>query len=594
MNASIASKLNRVRFKPKGEPQEHLAFINDGEEAGLRRRGGAGLMTKFGVRSFAHASQLRGNNSDSAPSNTTTQTKSSNGPTGGLGSNYRSESATSAPSNSNSNWNGGGSSFQNSGTAMQGGFGAQGFGRSTTNGNAISQAVQNGYSGGNTPSPRSGWQVNGQPLSPNGMTMVRGGGASTVPQTNNTPAGFAKDQSRIPPGISPAMMANYAQYQQPPNDRRLGISELSTPAPGISPAMINNYAQYRQPYTSRWVDTSGFLNQTPRQASGTYTSPYDQTPRNYGSFPPQNMAAGLDPDHKQVYALANQYPNMTARDIMRMASLESSQTMDPNVIGGAGNKYRGVFQFGTSEQQKYGIGAGSTIGDQAKALGNYFDDRGLSRNADIGDAYTTINHGSGTLARDGWRNDNNGTGTIADKVAQLRDPNSVYSKQANTWLNDNSGGIQVASAARPQIARATNDAPIDQTTASPFDNLKAGSPEYTAQRNQVDATNKSSFPVAMARVASRTPLGAGVLGFGQLLDRLSGGIYGNSRNSGGRIFGNNGGDNGSGSAMAQYDGNVGNVGNDGNVDYDPITGQRIMRRKNKILSTPITAGVSFA
>lgn len=73
--AAIAAKLNRLRFKPKGSPMEHLALINNEEEGVLRKRGGLGLMTKIGVRSFTDPSQSQGNSLKSTPTRTTSQSK---------------------------------------------------------------------------------------------------------------------------------------------------------------------------------------------------------------------------------------------------------------------------------------------------------------------------------------------------------------------------------------------------------------------------------------------------------------------------------------------------------------------------------------
>jgi hypothetical protein len=71
-------------------------------------------------------------------------------------------------------------------------------------------------------------------------------------------------------------------------------------------------------------------------------------------------------------------------------SLESGPNMDPNIVGGAGGRHKGLIQFGQNEQQLYGISGPQTrVGQMPKVL-QYFQDRGYKPGMGIGRAYATV------------------------------------------------------------------------------------------------------------------------------------------------------------------------------------------------------------
>lgn len=45
-------------------------------------------------------------------------------------------------------------------------------------------------------------------------------------------------------------------------------------------------------------------------------------------------------------------------------SLESGPNMDPNIVGGAGRRHKGLIQFGQNEQKLYGISGPQTRAGQ--------------------------------------------------------------------------------------------------------------------------------------------------------------------------------------------------------------------------------------
>lgn len=71
-------------------------------------------------------------------------------------------------------------------------------------------------------------------------------------------------------------------------------------------------------------------------------------------------------------------------------SLESGPNMDPNIVGGAGGRHKGLIQFGQNEQQQYGISGPQTRAGQMQKVLQYFEDRGFKPGMDIGRAYATV------------------------------------------------------------------------------------------------------------------------------------------------------------------------------------------------------------
>jgi len=73
-----------------------------------------------------------------------------------------------------------------------------------------------------------------------------------------------------------------------------------------------------------------------------------------------------------------------------LLSLESGPNMDPNIVGGAGKRHRGLIQFGQNEQKLYGISGPQTRAGQMAAVLKYYEDRGFKPGMDIGRAYATV------------------------------------------------------------------------------------------------------------------------------------------------------------------------------------------------------------
>lgn len=71
-------------------------------------------------------------------------------------------------------------------------------------------------------------------------------------------------------------------------------------------------------------------------------------------------------------------------------SLESGPNMDPNIVGGAGGRHKGLIQFGQNEQQLYGISGPQTRAGQMPKVLQYFQDRGYKPGMGIARAYATV------------------------------------------------------------------------------------------------------------------------------------------------------------------------------------------------------------
>ncbi|MGU3656823.1 hypothetical protein [Methylobacterium fujisawaense] len=105
-------------------------------------------------------------------------------------------------------------------------------------------------------------------------------------------------------------------------------------------------------------------------------------------------------------------------DLATVASYESGGKLNPAVMGGAGGRYAGIFQFGPWEQQHYGVSNRSTAEDQVAAAGKFLVDRGFKPGMGLLDMYSAIN--AGRVGRYNASDAGNGgaPGSVRDKVEQ--------------------------------------------------------------------------------------------------------------------------------------------------------------------------------
>lgn len=105
-------------------------------------------------------------------------------------------------------------------------------------------------------------------------------------------------------------------------------------------------------------------------------------------------------------------------DLATVASYESGGKLNPAVMGGAGGRFAGIYQFGPWEQQHYGVSNRSTPEQQTEAAGRFLMDRGFKPGMGLLDMYSAIN--AGRVGRYNASDAGNGgaPGTVRDKVEQ--------------------------------------------------------------------------------------------------------------------------------------------------------------------------------
>jgi len=114
-------------------------------------------------------------------------------------------------------------------------------------------------------------------------------------------------------------------------------------------------------------------------------------------------------------------------------SLESGPNMDPNIVGGAGGRHRGLIQFGQNEQQMYGISGPQTRAGQMPKVLQYFKDRGFKPGQmGIDRAYATVLRGNPNVSLNA--KDSFGT-SVAGALPRFKQGGDLY-KNAQRVLGD--------------------------------------------------------------------------------------------------------------------------------------------------------------
>ncbi len=87
----------------------------------------------------------------------------------------------------------------------------------------------------------------------------------------------------------------------------------------------------------------------------------------------------------------------------------------PNVWGGTGNRYFGLFQAGPSERKQFGVDTvHPSARNQIDAFGKFLAARGYKPGMGLLDMYSTVNAGS-----PGHYNASDGNGTVSSHVAKM-------------------------------------------------------------------------------------------------------------------------------------------------------------------------------
>lgn len=162
-------------------------------------------------------------------------------------------------------------------------------------------------------------------------------------------------------------------------------------------------------------------------------------------------------------------------------SLESGVNMDPNIVGGAGGRHKGLIQFGSNEQKLYGITGPQTRAGQMPKVLQYFQDRGFKPGMDIGRAYATVLGGNPNVSLNA--KDSFGT-SVSGALPRFRKGGDLY-KNAQRVLGDIPGQTQTATA---PVTTAT--APV--TTAAAKDPKKTDLFQRMLQSTLMESANYQS------------------------------------------------------------------------------------------------------
>jgi hypothetical protein len=134
-------------------------------------------------------------------------------------------------------------------------------------------------------------------------------------------------------------------------------------------------------------------------------------------------------------------------------SLESGPNMDPNIVGGAGGRHKGLIQFGQNEQKLYGISGPQTRAGQMSAVLKYFQDRGFKPGMDIGRAYATVLGGNPNVSLDS--KDSFGT-SVNSALPRFKQGGDLY-KNAQRVLGDIPDQLQSPTPAAQDVATKTQE-----------------------------------------------------------------------------------------------------------------------------------------
>jgi hypothetical protein len=124
--------------------------------------------------------------------------------------------------------------------------------------------------------------------------------------------------------------------------------------------------------------------------------------------------------------------------------------MDPNIVGGAGGRHKGLIQFGQAEQQKYLQPGTQTRAGQMPAVLQYFQDRGYKPGMGIERAYATVLGGNPNVSLNA--KDSFGT-SVAGASKRFKKGGDLY-ENARRVLGDVPDGLTAA-----QPATTTSDTP---------------------------------------------------------------------------------------------------------------------------------------
>lgn len=110
----------------------------------------------------------------------------------------------------------------------------------------------------------------------------------------------------------------------------------------------------------------------------------------------RRLAGGITRDGELSEAIRSTAKRIGANpvDLATVVHYETGGKLDPNMMGGKGNNYMGLIQFGPEERKKYGITKDMGITAYMEKAGDFLIDRGFKPGMGILDLYSTVNAGA--------------------------------------------------------------------------------------------------------------------------------------------------------------------------------------------------------
>jgi tape measure domain-containing protein len=186
-----------------------------------------------------------------------------------------------------------------------------------------------------------------------------------------------------------------------------------------------------------------------------------------GGFSQATPSGSSTSKQKALINAANKL-GLKPQELAAIISFETGGTFNPNIVGGAGNKYRGLIQFGPSEQKQFGVTPGQSFESQLDSVVNFLLARGFKSGMGQLKAYATVLTGNPS-----------GDISIKDKFG-----NSAYS----VFQNQIASGKQHYQNAERFLSGATNQA---QLTNSLINKGIAAASKFNTQANMCAASVKA-------------------------------------------------------------------------------------------------------
>lgn len=180
---------------------------------------------------------------------------------------------------------------------------------------------------------------------------------------------------------------------------------------------------------------------TPNVVSGVIpTSSPGRIPA--GGYVGQAERVQSDTAGAQAILQAAQRLQLDPVELTALMSFESAGTLNPNVMGGDGGKYKGLIQFDPWNQQHYGTSKQQSIAQQVPAIVQYLLDNGFKPGQhDIRHAYSAILAGEADESYWG-SSDSNGT-TVHNAYNLFR--SGEHYERARQFLNDSQASLVMSS-----------------------------------------------------------------------------------------------------------------------------------------------------